>query len=146
MIITESTEKDTREIRNLLISENLPVKDIRYGTITFWVLKNQQELVGVIGLETFNKFGLLRSLAVKKDFKNQGFGSKLIEHVIKHSSKQKIQTLYLLTTTAEQLFKKLGFKLVQRTDCPDSIKNTAEFKDICPESAITMVKDLSKRI
>ena len=56
-------------------------------------------------------------------------------------SSEKIEQLYLLTTTAEKYFYKFGFQAIDRVDVPKEILQTKEFKDICPLYAITMYRN-----
>jgi amino-acid N-acetyltransferase len=53
------------------------------------------------------------------------------------------EALYLLTTTAEGYFPKLGFERISRGDVPASIQASVEFTSACPASAIVMCKRLS---
>ena len=51
-----------------------------------------------------------------------------------------IRTLYLLTLTAEVYFSAKSFETVERSVVPHGIRDTAEFRDLCPESAVCMRK------
>ncbi|MEQ8534295.1 MAG: tyrosine protein phosphatase, partial [Imperialibacter sp.] len=53
-----------------------------------------------------------------------------------------ITELYLLTTTASKFFERIGYKVADRNTAPDAIKNTSEFSDLCPSSAVFMHKAL----
>ena len=86
----------------------------------------------------------MRSLAVKDTFKNQKIGERLVKHLLNFSSAEKIEELYLLTTTAEKYFEKFGFQKADRFKIHETIKQTREFKDICPVSAVVMYKKINK--
>jgi amino-acid N-acetyltransferase len=53
-----------------------------------------------------------------------------------------VKELYLLTTTAEKFFPKLGFDSIDRDNVPTPIQATEEFSSICPSTAVCMVKKL----
>jgi amino-acid N-acetyltransferase len=94
-------------------------------------------------LEKYNNVGLLRSLAVTDLFKNRQVGTRLIRHIFDLCASEHIDKIYLLTTTAEKYFIKFGFLKIDRSEAPDILKQTREFKDICPVSAVLMYKNLN---
>lgn len=142
MIIERSVKSDLESIKTLLLDNNLPIDDLDDEGIQLFVARIGNSIVGVIGLEKYGPIGLMRSLVVRDLNKNQKIGEKLIHHLLKISHRVEIQELYLLTTTAEKYFEKFDFKRIVRELVPDSIKNTKEFADICPESAVIMKKEL----
>ncbi|MEM7467540.1 MAG: arsenic resistance N-acetyltransferase ArsN2 [Pseudomonadota bacterium] len=96
----------------------------------------------VVGLEAHKQYGLLRSLAVRKHARSKGFGRQLVREIEKIAIDREIDTLYLLTTTAANYFKKLGYERVDRAEVPDAIKRTEEFSQLCPDDAEVMKKNL----
>jgi amino-acid N-acetyltransferase len=52
-------------------------------------------------------------------------------------------TAFLLTTTAENFFPKLGFEQIVRDDVPASVQASIEFQSACPASAVVMRKRLA---
>jgi amino-acid N-acetyltransferase len=139
----EPTEEDA--IRKLLRGAELPDEDIARHLRHFLVAKQNGILIGTIGLETREEFGLLRSLVVSADHRNQGLGQKLCTRMFTHAHELGIKKLYLLTTTAENFFPKLGFSITERDNVPDPIQATEEFSSICPSTAVCMVKELAQR-
>jgi amino-acid N-acetyltransferase len=59
-----------------------------------------------------------------------------------HARSEQILALYLLTTTADQFFKRLGYQKIGRDSVPAPVRKTAEFQSICPASAICLYKEL----
>ena len=55
---------DAPAIRVLLLDAGLPVDDLAASDIAFFVADDAGGLVGVVGVESFGRAGLLRSLAV----------------------------------------------------------------------------------
>ena len=104
LIIKPAKRADLNEIVNLLSDNNLPTIDISENTVQLFNGLFDNKIIGIIGLEKYNNVGLLRSLAVKDTFKNQKIGERLVKHLLNFSSAEKIEELYLLTTTAEKYF------------------------------------------
>jgi amino-acid N-acetyltransferase len=53
-----------------------------------------------------------------------------------------VRTLFLLTTTAEGFFARLGYLHATRDVAPPAIRSTKEFAGICPASSAFMSKQL----
>ena len=143
LIIQQATEKDLDVIKKLLDDNNLPTTDIHQDNIQFFIGFIDDKIMSVIGLEKYNNVGLLRSLAVNDLFKNQQVGTRLIRHIFDLCASEHIDKIYLLTTTAEKYFVKFGFTKIERIEAHDILKQTREFKDICPVSAVLMCKKLN---
>jgi amino-acid N-acetyltransferase len=56
-----------------------------------------------------------------------------------------VTDLYLLTTTASEYFKKLGFRVEDRQKVTGGIVGSVEFKSACPKTATLMHLDLIKQ-
>jgi len=55
---------------------------------------------------------------------------------------QGAEEIYLLTSTAERFFERLGYARVLREAAPVAIQQTQEFSALCPSSSALMVKRL----
>jgi amino-acid N-acetyltransferase len=131
-------------VKQLLSEANLPTADITARHLThFFGCRQGSNLVGVVGLELCGDVALLRSLAVAPGRRGSGLGSRLVAHAERHGMEQGVKTLYLLTTTAESFFRRLGYSPIPREKAPTAIKATKEFSGICPVSSAFMVKHLS---
>lgn len=97
----------------------------------------------MIGLELLGRLALLRSLAVRKKYRGQGWGKKLVNEIEEYASGQGIEQLYLLTTTAVDFFNRQGYQTVDRHSVPGVVQQTAEFQSLCPASTVCMVKSLN---
>ncbi|WP_414470173.1 arsenic resistance N-acetyltransferase ArsN2 [Methanobacterium sp. ACI-7] len=142
--ITFAGLKDEEAIKKLLSEALLPYYDISDHINNFLLASKDDVIVGVLGVEIHGKSALLRSLAVIHSKQGEGIGKFLYEKMEIHASSKGIKELYLLTTTADLFFENLGFKKIARDEVADAIKNTKEFKDICPVSAVCMVKEINK--
>lgn len=132
--------EDLQAVEQLLLDCELPYQDVAHHLSHFILAKDEAQLVGVIGLEIFDKVGLLRSLAVSGTHRGKGLAKTLYAHLVAFAQSQGIEKLYLLTLTAEGFFTKLGFSKIGRETTPISIQGTEEFRSLCPDTAVCMVK------
>jgi amino-acid N-acetyltransferase len=146
MAIEAPLPKDETWIRQLLILCELPQEDITPEHLRhFLVLKEKGQVIGLVGVEALGQFSLLRSLAVDPEYRCRGFASQLIEKAEEYAASLKIEALYLLTITAEGFFAKRGYQRVERNSAPSPVRGTTEFKNLCPASAVCMVKYLKMK-
>ncbi len=131
------------EIKQLLSACGLPTSDISpTSSLLFFGCHSDTRLVGVIGLEVYGPVALLRSLAVAPPHRSHGLGRSLVAFAEAHAASLGVESLYLLTSTAEAYFSKLGYASVSREDAPSAIKATTQFSDLCPASSALMSKRL----
>jgi amino-acid N-acetyltransferase len=131
--------KDLPEINRLLNSEQLPQVDPDEFTAYYFKSSNEKgQINGAIGLEIYGMYGLLRSLVVDKNFRNQGIANLLVNQVISISRDIRLKEVYLLTSTAENYFLKKEFKPADRKQAPEEIKACKEYSSICPSTSMLM--------
>lgn len=126
----------------LLAENDLPVADLDENKILFACL-DRGDLVGTGGLELFKDCALLRSISIRKDLQKKGLGKFIVGKLEQVARRIGINSLYLLTTTAENFFSHLGYNKIDREEVPAEIKNTSQFSSVCPSSAVVMRKFLS---
>ncbi|WP_263833176.1 arsenic resistance N-acetyltransferase ArsN2 [Sulfurospirillum oryzae] len=141
--IRKATENEYRAIIHLLASNALPTADIYEKNITLFVGLIDEKIIATIGIETYGEVALLRSLCVKDELKNQKLGEKMLSYLLSFCTHEKIETLYLLTTTAERYFVRHSFEKITREETPLAIQQTREFQDICPASAVVMACNIT---
>jgi amino-acid N-acetyltransferase len=126
-----------------LEAQGLPVSDITEEHLEhFFFVGSDDSPTGLVGLEVYGSEALLRSLVVGENARGSGLGSNLVEHAEQYAVMKGVRSLYLLTTTAEAFFKRLGYERIDRSQAPSSIKQTREFAGLCPASSAFMVKAL----
>lgn len=108
----------------------------------FLVAERSGSVTGAVGLEPYGSSGLLRSLVVSPAIRGHGSGTRLVDALETRARELGITELWLLTTTAADFFARLGYAPAERDRAPEAIKDTAEFKSLCPSSAVCMVKTL----
>jgi amino-acid N-acetyltransferase len=129
-------------VRSLLVRAALPVEDLDSADVRFIVASENDELVGVVGLQQFGRAGLLRSLAVRQDLRGSGIGGKLIDALESLAREGGLDQLVLLTQTAASFFAARGYRAIDRVDAPAAVHGSAEFRSLCPASASCMSKQL----
>lgn len=142
---------DLAAVESLLTESGLPTEGIAdllgHQASDFFVAEAPGEdsprLVGVAGLEVCCNNALLRSVAVRPEWRSTGVGRELVRRIVCHAEARGINALYLLTMTAEHYFPRFGFELVERDMVPPEIAATCEFKSACPASAKAMMRALA---
>jgi amino-acid N-acetyltransferase len=142
MYFATATQADLENILELIGQNNLPKAGIAEHLHNFIVALEQDKIIGCAGLEIHSDAGLLRSVAVASDYQKQDLGTKLIEGILDLAAYHQLTTLSLLTETAKDYFLRFGFLEVSRPELPESLKNSAEFKGACPDSAVAMMVTL----
>jgi len=139
-----ATDSSLSILKDLLKSENLCWDDLDEITGEIFILKNPSgDFLGGYALEIYPSDALLRSVVVDKRHRKSGLGVQIIAHALDVSGHNNLKTLYLLTTTADKFFAKLGFRVLKRSKVPGKIASTKEFKTFCPDSAICMTLDIA---
>jgi N-acetylglutamate synthase-like GNAT family acetyltransferase len=131
---------DLAAVERLLSASGLPLDGVRDALPTFVVAESGTELVGVAGLEICCDDALLRSVAVRPEWRSHGVGRALVTRVIEDAEARGIRALYLLTTTADRYFPSFGFRTIARDEVPADVRATAEFREACPASATVMCR------
>ena len=125
----------------LLQAARLPTADLTsIQDLKMWVLEASDSLLGVIALQRFGTDALLRSLAVSSEYRKRGFGRTLVGRLERDAQTDGIQKLVLLTETAEPFFRSLGYEVIDRRYVSEALKQSAEFRSLCPASAVCMSK------
>ena len=133
---------DLTAIQTLLKKCDLPYEDISPHLANFITAKMGNRLIGVDGIEINKENALLRSLAVDLAFRDRGISKELNARVLARARLLGVKDLYLLTQTVENYAAKSGFHKIDRDTVPESIRATAEFKSLCPQSAVCMLKSI----
>jgi amino-acid N-acetyltransferase len=128
----------------LLAAEGLPATDLTDEHLDhFFYIDPVGSPTALVGLEMVGTDALLRSLVVVPDARTKGVGSAIVRHAEDYAAARHVQAIYLLTTTAESFFNRLGYRRLDRAQAPPSIQSTREFASLCPASSAFMIKQLS---
>lgn len=133
------------ELVELLETCDLPTADVyEEKPLIFFGCREAGRLIAVVGVETGPQSALLRSLAVTPDARGRGLAQRLVAFVEHLNAARGVAALYLLTTTAADFFRRLGYVDAARERAPDSIRAGAQFSRLCPDDADFLVKPLDR--
>lgn len=136
------TAAEAAIIRDLLERSGLPTGDLSAARPEFVVATHDGQIVGVGALEHFGSAALLRSVAVEAQSRGSGVGRVIVEELERRARTASISELILLTLTARDFFDRLGYGAKERGQVPPAVQESAEFRSLCPASAVCMSKTL----
>lgn len=141
--IDYATVDDEPAIVQLVTINALPLDGLPDCLGTAIVARLDGRVVGCAALELYPDGALLRSVAVDADVRSRGIGRQLTEAALDLAERRAVPAVYLLTTTAEAFFRRLGFNRLERGDVPATVRESVEFRSACPASAIAMGREFS---
>jgi N-acetylglutamate synthase-like GNAT family acetyltransferase len=113
-MIRAATASDIPQILSL-INENLDkllpreTEEIEQLIQCFYVEEIDSRIVGCCCLEVYSKkIAEIRTVAVSKDFRNQGIGTKLVQAALEEGKKRNIYEIMVVTSSLDY-FAGLGF-------------------------------------
>ena len=142
-----ATPADIDAILALVAASGLPLDGLRdylhRAPDATVVMRRPDGSVSACGvLETYGRFGLLRSVAVSPEQQSGGRGGSLVRRMLDLARARGLDEVFLLTETAAPFFASLGFLPVSRGHVPDDVRSSAEFASVCPASAQVMAYSL----
>jgi amino-acid N-acetyltransferase len=136
--IRPANADDYGQLVTLLQAENLPVTDIDKGLPHFFIATDGLQIVAGIGMEYYGDAALLRSMVTAPEWRGKGLAAALIDTLFQYASNKGARTIYIVTTTAEQYFRKRGFDRLERESVHPLVLQSAEFNGLCPSTAVIM--------
>jgi amino-acid N-acetyltransferase len=141
--IRRGESADLPAVVELLKGAGLPTADLTSAVrLQMWVLDVRDSPQGVVALERFGSEGLLRSLAIARKYRQRGFGRELVLRLEHDAQADGVEQLVLLTETAQPFFRALGYDVIDRDYVSKELAQSAEFRFLCPASAVCMSKAL----
>jgi amino-acid N-acetyltransferase len=136
--ISPATAADLEPIKALLLASDLPTAGVDDHWKTFIVARDGERIVGCGGAEAYQFAALIRSIAVVPEYRKSGIGRRIVRQLLDRLASRGLREFYLLTTTAEEYFRKRGFKPIDRDEVHPQLLDSREFQDACPSSAVCM--------
>lgn len=136
--LRRAAAEDLQAVERLLADQALPRDGVAPWLEHFWVAERDGAIVGVAGVEVYGASALLRSVAVDASWRGTGLGRLLTERALQEAEEAGARDVYLLTTTAEGYFPRVGFACVGREAVPAAVTASVEFRGACPASAVVM--------
>jgi amino-acid N-acetyltransferase len=137
-----ATEGDLAFTRLLLEQAGLPTGDLAASKPSFTALREDGRVVAAGALQAFGSAALLRSVVVAGDRRGVGLGQAIVQELEKQAHATRVGRLILLTQTAAEFFARLGYRSIERSDVPEDVRGSEEFRSLCPASATCMMKVL----
>lgn len=135
---------DLKNVLELLELCSLPIADLSPDKLDdFFGVYENGRLGALGGLELCGSDALLRSLATHPSRRGSGLAREIVTRLEEHARACGIHAIYLLTESASGFFERCGYRGVPRADAPRSIAATAQFTDLCPDSAVFMYKAIA---
>jgi len=141
-MLREIPASDSR-LAAALAAEGLPIDDLGRRRQRFFAWESDDGgVVAHCGWEGGGEDRLLRSLVVAPTERGQGLAIRIVSALEHLARADGARRLWLLTTNAGPVFDRLGWRRAERDTAPVEITASAEFRSLCPASAICMVRDL----
>ena len=121
--ITSMTQEDLTQISDTLSSDfdefwsyDILKNELNADNSNYFIAKLNEKIVGFSGIKTMVDEADIMNIVVKKDFRNQGIGSLLLENLIDLAKKQNLTSITLEVMEenfpAIHLYKNFGFHQV----------------------------------
>jgi arsenate reductase len=134
---------DDPALRAALTAAKLPTDDLNEVGRSFFAYSTLAgDAAGFAGYELYGEQVLLRSLVVPEAQRSQRIGRNVVPLLLYRAFRAGARQAWVLTTTAEPFFSKIGFKVTERNAAPPSILSTRQAKDLCPSTAILLSRSL----
>ncbi|WP_228893963.1 arsenic resistance N-acetyltransferase ArsN2 [Pseudoduganella aquatica] len=138
LAVRPAASQDWPAIKRMLLAAGLPLEGAQEHLAHFVVGEAAGKIVCAGGLEVYGADALLRSIVVDAESRGKRWAEQVLARLTEQALQLNVATLYLLTTTAESYFSRLGFLLVHRDHIPEQLIRSREFQGACPASAIAM--------
>ena len=138
MLIRKSSKSDFDAIASILNVNLLPTDDIKNASIEFMAIEIDNHVVACGALEKLIGCCLLRSVAVDEHHRKKGYAGVLTSALLEEAHTNNFGDVFLLTNDADGYFEKHGFVHASRETAPVAIKQSRQFSELCPDSAILM--------
>ena len=136
--IGRARSADLPRMLDLLEAASLPTGGVDACLPWAVVARLDGRVVGVAALEPHGRSALLRSVAVDPHLRGSRLGTRLVGQAVGGAREIGAAELYLLTETAEPFFARLGWARVAWEQIPDAVRQSVEFTDLCPVTAVAM--------
>lgn len=122
-MISEMNLQDLENIKDCLLTDfdnfwsyNILKQELENGKSKYFVVKQENEIVGFAGIMLIIDEVNIMNIVVKKDKRNLGIGSSLLEEIIRYSKIHNATSITLEVNEknipAIKLYEKYGFKQV----------------------------------
>jgi N-acetylglutamate synthase-like GNAT family acetyltransferase len=127
--IRPAKRSDMTNVRQVLEQVGLNAEPARDDQFTsFFVLSNEDGLVGSVALDVLGDDAVLRALSVHPDHRGSGYGWMLADMAVSQARWRGVRRIYLLTESASDFFAvKFGFRIVDRSTLSKQVAASETF-------------------
>ncbi|RZT38661.1 GNAT family N-acetyltransferase [Cupriavidus agavae] len=133
---------DVSAIGAVLERCGLPVDDLPRLACEFHVAVLESQLIGCACAQLFGDTAIIRSVAVLREWRDQGIATHLISAVMMRARANGIRRAVLLTSTCPSYFSRYGFSLIHASKLPEEVQESQEFQRLRNTSALCMCAEL----
>lgn len=125
-ILRPATPEDLGSIRMMVFKAKLDPTQLRWQQ--FWMIEQNGQIIACGQLRNFSDVQELGSLVVDSNWRGQGFGSKLAQHLIQQAT----QPLYLecLGQYLPRFYEPLGFVPISWQELPPALRRKFGFSQL----------------
>ena len=142
-VLRAAAPADLPAVLALLEGAGLPGAGVAEWLDGFRVAEAAGALVAAAGLELYGADALPRSVVVDPAWRGRGLASALTVELLGGARAAGIGRVYLLTDTAEGYFPRHGFRRIPREEASEAVRQSREFRELCPVSSSVMVTELA---
>ncbi len=122
--IAPATPSDAPEIAALLTAVQLPLDGLDQAELV--IARIDGALVGCAGLERWESFGIVRSVAVADAHRGSRIAAVLVRDRLCAARFDALVGVYLLTTSATRYFERFGFSAIDRAKLPRALDGSTQ--------------------
>ncbi len=98
-----------------------PISKIYDNLRDYYVVESNGKIIGCGALHvTWSDLAEIRAVAMKDGFNDKGYGTKIVEELIKEAKSLEIEKIFVLTYQ-DKFFKKMGFSEINKSELPQKI-------------------------
>ncbi len=140
--IVPAKPEEVSAILDLVHTVNLPRDGVEEALEHFWVARQDGQVVGTVGLEVYGDLRTVTLVGRHPGVAGPCSGTGVDDTALSYLMSRQFRVVYLLTTTAEQFFRRRDFLVVARTTVPGSVQQSVEFQSACPDTATCMARNV----
>jgi amino-acid N-acetyltransferase len=132
-------------ISALLEAYGLPTDDLSEQDLSLFRIQESSGCLQAIGgLERCGDVALIRSVATTAAVRGRGMAGEIVDGLEALAMSEGFDSIFLITNTAQGYFEARGYSRIERTNVPQSVRDSRQFSTLCPGSATVMCKRIGR--
>jgi amino-acid N-acetyltransferase len=134
-IIRRAVEQDLTSIRQLLQKMEVNDEGMEDHLSHFFVVeylseqqREDQPLMGVMGMEVYEPYALLRSFVLERASWNLKIGLQMMQILLSYAGHLQLSHVYLLAGDSLPFFEQMGFTAILREQFPEELQASLHLK------------------